>query len=244
MKKIAVFCPVKDESIFSPIWFNYYSRFFPKNDIYFLDFGSSDIKYDNVVKCDKNIYDAEELFDSIKSFHSELLKSYDYVIPTDVDEILFHESGLNNYINNLSADYVKSSGYELIHMPNEEPDIDLSKPILSQRKYWFRNPEYYDKTLITNKTLNWSIGLHRCYDQIDLLDPNLILLHLHKFDYNLCIKRHLEYSKKKWSDNTVNNNYNWHYRTDNETVIRNWFFSTEGNQIVEIPEKIKNLVGI
>ena len=75
MKKFAVFCPVKNETLFSPIWLEYYSRFLPTEDIYFLDFGS-DTKPSgcSVVNIDKNICDANELFESIKDFHKETFK--------------------------------------------------------------------------------------------------------------------------------------------------------------------------
>ena len=45
MKKFAVFCPVKNESTFSSIWIDYYSRFLPIEDIYFLDFNSDSTNY-------------------------------------------------------------------------------------------------------------------------------------------------------------------------------------------------------
>lgn len=244
MKKFAVFCPVKNESTFSSIWIDYYSRFLPIEDIYFLDFNSDSTNYKcNIIKSDKNILDANQLFQSIKETHKELLSTYEYVIPTDVDEILFHPDGLDNYINNFNGNYVKCSGYEIIHMPNIEPDFNNSKKILDQRRFWFRSQDYYDKTLITNKPLNWTIGLHTCYDPIDTINSDLLLIHLHRFDYRICIDRHLKYANLDWSDNTIINNYNWHYRTKEEESIRKWYFS-DINNITEIPNELKVCINI
>jgi hypothetical protein len=242
-KKFTVFCPVKNETTFSPIWLKYYSRFLSTDDIYFLDF-NSDIKPSGcqVKSTERNIFDANELFETIKEFHKELLNEYEYVIPTDVDEIIFHKSGLNNYINYLQVDYVKCAGFELIHIPSLEKDFDETKPIFSQRKYWFRSPIYYDKTLITKKPLDWTIGLHTTNTQSEL-DINLLLIHLHRFDFETCIKRHLKYANSEWSDNTIKNNYNWHYRTNKREKLENWYFNT-GYQITEIPEEIRLILNI
>ena len=244
MKKFAVFCPVKNEKTFSPIWLEYYSRFLSTEDIYFLDFGT-DVKPSgcSVVTIDKNICDAIELFQSIKDFHKELLKKYEYVIPTDVDEIIFHKNGLDNYINNLDKDHVKCAGFEIIHLPDLEPEFDGSKTIFSQRKFWFRSPIHYDKTLITNKPLDWTIGLHKCRNCNEPVDIDLLLIHLHRFDYKTCIERHLRFSKLNWSENTVKNNYNWHYRSEEEGKVKDWYFSTDF-EIKEIPEYIKEIINI
>jgi hypothetical protein len=247
-KKFAVFCPLKDERTHSLVWLEYYSRFLPKEDIYILDFNSTnnDIYDCNIVSTTKNIFDAWELFYEIKRFHAELLEKYEYVIPTDVDEILFHPAGLNNYVNNLKEDYVRASGYELIHLPDKEPEYDPSKKILEQRNFWFKSPTYYDKTLITNKALDWSIGLHTIH-KVDnnsiYSEKDLLLIHLHRFDYNKCVNRHLEYANKEWSERTVRNNNNWHYREKDKLKIDKWYFSNSINyNIVQIPEDLKSKI--
>jgi hypothetical protein len=248
-KKFAVFCPVKDETTFSPVWLAYYSRFLSVEDIYFLDF-NSEIKPTGcrVVHTERNILDAVELFEAIKEFHKKLLEEYEYVIPTDVDEIIYHPEGLDNYIHKLDKDFVKCTGYEIIHLPNKEPEFDGSKPIFSQRNFWVRS-NYYNKTLITNKPINWCIGLHENMDEIKSqtkipLEKDLLLLHLHRFDFNICTERHIRYSKLKWSSNTVKNNYNWHYRKQSKEEIEKWYFATHNQPIIEIPQHIKDSVGI
>jgi hypothetical protein len=124
-------------------------------------------------------------------------------------------------------------------LPEKEPDFDTTKSIFSQRSYWFRSARHYDKTLITNRPLDWTIGLHSCKDSNQSVDIDLLLIHLHRFDYNICVERHLKFSNLNWSESTISNNYNWHYRTLEEERIKNWFFSTDF-QITEIPKKIKS----
>jgi hypothetical protein len=244
-KKFAVFCPLKDEKTFSPIWLKYYCQFLSKDDIYILDFGSKDLSHLDcqIVNCDKDIFDATQLFQSIKDLHTELLKSYEYVIPTDVDEILFHPKGLDNYIQSLTCNWVKARGYELVHLPEHEPDLNINQLIMDQRRFWFRNSEYYDKTLITNKTLNWWIGLHGTYDPIDKVDDDLVLIHLHRFDYKICIERHLRWANQKWSEDTILNNYNWHYRQLEEESVKKWYYSFV-SLIEEIPKELREKINI
>lgn len=237
MKKFAVFCPVKNETTFSKTWFKYYSQFLPKEDIYFLDFGSDVLPdYCSVKSTDKNILDAIELFEEIKKFHRELLEKYEFVIPTDVDELVYHKSGLDNFINSLEKDFVKCAGYEIIHLPDKEEDFNFDKSIFSQRKYWYRSPDHYDKTLITKKPLVWTIGLHKCHNHTEV-EQDLYLIHLHRFDYKTCIERHLKWAAMNWSEETVKRNFNWHYRQSDMSKINNWYYSI-GTTVTEIPTEI------
>lgn len=247
-KKWAIFCPIKDENTFSPLWLKYYSQFLNKEDIYILDFNSRNIDYldCNKIQTNKDIFDAEILFQEIVKTHRELLDHYEYVIPTDVDEFLFHPTGLDNYIYNLKSNNITACGYEIIHLPDKEPDYDSSKKIIEQRNFWYREGEWYDKTIITNKPLHWNIGLHVCLEQFIFdekqmpKDKDLLLIHLHRFDYNTCIQRHLKYATAQWSEHTVANNFNWHYRENNIEKLNKWYFENK-DKAEEIPETIKKL---
>jgi hypothetical protein len=43
------------------------------------------------------------------------------------------------YMDRIDEDYVNCNGFELIHMREQEPPIDLARPVLQQRRFWFRN---------------------------------------------------------------------------------------------------------
>jgi hypothetical protein len=240
-KKLAVFAPVKNEFTFSRIWFNYYSKFIPKEDIYFLDFGSDYTTYHtNIIHSKKNILDAVELWEAICDTHRQLLEQYEWVIPTDIDEIMWHPEGLLNYVSRLEVETVKCCGYNLIHLPDKEPPLDFDKPILSQRKYWYRDAKWYDKTIVVKKTLTWWKGLHHCKEEPDLHDEQLILIHLHKFDYQTTIKRHEEWSDYEWSKRSVDCNWTWHYRLKGQRII-DQYWDTKNNEIEIIPPFIRML---
>lgn len=246
MRKKAIFCPIKDEQPFIDLWLKYYSQYFDKKDIYILDFGSEKKYLEQlknrcqIIKTKKNILDVTELYKTILETHTQLLQKYEYVIPLDVDEILYHEKGLGKFIDELDQDFVRARGYEVIHLPKKEKKIDFKKKILKQRKYWFRN-KLYDKTIITKKTLTWTYGLHNAEEvpNYSHLNPKLILIHLHRLDYEQCLKRHKEYANKKWSEDTIKNNYSFHYRL-NEEEFKEWYYKEQ--KIEKIPLKIRKNV--
>ena len=67
---------------------------------------------------------------------------YDVVLVTDVDEIVapVPEWGtLGDYLDRFDEDWVNCLGYELLHLKDREPPLDLDRPILDQRRYWFPN---------------------------------------------------------------------------------------------------------
>ena len=266
-KKAAVFAPVKDETTYSLIWEAYYKRYFDKEDIYYLDFGSTNLpKTDcKIIHTERNILDVEQMIAALKETYELLLKDYEYVMQTDIDEIIYHKTGLDNFINNLDKDFVRCKGFEVVHMPDKEPPYDPTRHILEQRKYWIREPRFYDKTLLTNRLLTWedtdNAGFHVCAETADAKDnsqeyheDDLLLLHLHKFDYDTCLKRHLEWAQKKWEGPEWTN---WHYKRTTEEGVKDWFFTysvkiapytdvkyDSRNYVKEIPEELRVSISI
>jgi hypothetical protein len=182
--------------------------------------------------------------------HGKLLGDYEYVVMAEADEFLWHPRGLGNYIDSLEQDCVTCNGYELIHMKDVESPFDPSKKILEQRNFWYWDPVYFSKTLITNRVLNWNIGNHRMTSQPKKIDVELLLVHMHKYDYEIVREKHDRCRKLKWSEETLNTNMAWHYRLESEEHFNNWFyvpdymFSTHGLPadhfvVEEIPENIK-----
>ena len=110
---------------------------------------------------------------------------YDVVLVTDVDEILapMPEWGtLGAYIDRLDEEFVNPLGYEVLHLPDREPPLDLDRPILDQRGYWFAN-DAYDKPVLATVPMTWVPGFHARADGRHNYDPDLRLIHLHRMDY-------------------------------------------------------------
>lgn len=257
-KKAAIICPIKNEETYIRKFFEYYQKHFDASDIYILDFGSSDEYIKNVIgenatviKTDANILDAIELFEAMKSVQADLYKKYTYVLPVDVDEIIFYnqEGGLKKYLEETDVELVSCRGHEVIHLPFLEESIDFTKKWFEQIKYWYPNHEHYGKTLISKKQLDWEVGFHT-YDGETIqihnkkVDDNLFLIHLHRHDFNTTIGRHKIWSEMEWSKDTIENRLNHHYTEKSIKKVIEWYYRPVFDRIYNIPEEIKKNIDI
>ena len=234
--KCCVFTFVKDEKIFLPIWLKYYSRFFDKDDIYVLDHDSNDGSVEEcskdygfkVIKLHHEFYDDMWRRKIVCQKQAELLQSYEYVLYADADEIIIPNpriyKDLKDYIIRCVADCVICTGYELIHIRQKEPPIDLNKSILKQRKYWYYN-YFYCKPLLARKPLAWGYGFHSAVNMGDYKDGNLWLFHLHKLDFVLCWDKHKRILGYNWNDECIKRNLSFQLRINNLEDF-NFFFDT------------------
>ena len=259
-KKKAIFMPVLDENFFVHKWLDYYSRHFDKSDMYVLYYGR-DREYEkifkeiNVIRVDD--FDVVNYNDQIVDIynknwetHEKLLRDYEYVVMAEADEFLWHPRGLGNYIDSMDQDYVTCKGHEIIHMKDVEPPFDPSKKILEQRSFWYWDPVYFTKSLITSKVLSWNIGNHRLETQPKKMDWDLLLVHMHKYDYEIVRAKHKKFVNMKWSEESLKKNMCWHYRLEDEDLFYKWFYipdhlyplhklPADHFVVEEIPENIK-----
>jgi len=262
MEKVAIICPIKDENTFIHKFFEYYKQHLDSKDIYILDFGSTEEYINDVIRPNANIIhtkasilDAPGVFNEIKK-NMELLKSegYDFVIPLDVDEILYYheEGGLKGFLRGLkeSDTFFTCRGHEVIHIPSLQEDLNRDEPWSPQIKYWYAEQQWYGKTLISRDQLDWGIGFHKfkingIWQPDTNVDENLFLIHMHKSDFKTTIERHLKWSSMTWSDETIENGYNYHYRMTERQKVIDWYFEPIlHNVIYTIPEIIKNNIKI
>jgi len=194
-RKKAIFTKIKNGGPIFKVWYNYYTKFFDENEIYVIDFGSTDGSTDGL-NCNKIVLSPDfyqpggrSTFFSqriINDYKTLLLNQYEYVIYVDFDELLYYPTGLDKLIDNLDADYVTCQGYEIVQNRAVETPLDFSSPVLSQRNYWYRWP-HFDKTAITKIDLSWTIGQHGAsFNGQNLCNyaDGLLLIHLHKMDHD------------------------------------------------------------
>jgi hypothetical protein len=251
-RKCAIFVMVKNEKIFLPIWLKYYSRYFPGDDIYVFDHKSDDGSVEECTtryKFRKIRLEYPFSFDHpwfkfvAGSMQKRLLEHYEYVLFTDVDEILLPlpglYAGLDDYINKLKKTYVRCRGFELIHLKDREDVYDSNKSVLSQREYWHKN-KWFNKTLLSRRPLEWRVGFHQVSRIMPHFDNNLMLVHLHKFDYDYCWNKSLERSKLQWADEEIKKKRGWQNRITDKDEFDNFYFKWPKRiKIVKIPEEIK-----
>jgi hypothetical protein len=130
----------------------------------------------------------------------EWLRAYDIVVLVDPDEFIIPNSDkyrdLGDYLDRWHGDIIRTYGYGVMEMPDDEP-LDHSKPILEQRKYWYRD-HWYDKPIITRVMTKYAYGFHDCDMQAEP-DPDLVMFHLRDADF-INLDKHCPYRNPRLFD--------------------------------------------
>ncbi len=236
----AIVTIVHNESLFLPIWLRYYRRFFAAEDMYVLDNDTTDGStagggFQRIPAAHETV-DVSWMRDRVQALQHELLERYELVVVTDVDELIApvpRFGTLGDYLDRFDEDWVNCLGYELVHMRDSEPPLDLSRPILSQRHHWFFNPGY-DKAAIATVPMEWKVGFHGRTDNQLRADPDLRMIHLHRMDYDLCLARHQERSQRRWARLDDVNRWSVHNQIVDEEEFARWFYTQSGFEFFPI----------
>ena len=208
LKDRAVFTSVKKDKYF-PLWIKYYSRFFEDiyvidnepnvTDIYLQQASDAEFKF-TIINDDNPEYNLERWNRVIREQQVKLLEDYKWVLYTDADEIIVPDpdkyKNLGDYIDQCDKEYVFCTGVNVLQMYNEpdatesdEPALNITQPILKQRKYgWYESG--WNKPLLSRIPLAWQHGMHNIKDMpsdvlTTLNDPKLILFHLKQADWEI-----------------------------------------------------------
>lgn len=194
MKPVAVVTMVYNEDVFLPIWVKYYGDLFGRENLYVLDNQSDDGSTSNLG--DVNVIRIPWSFEFnknrrrfISQFCNALLIYFDTVIYTDCDEILLAGKKigtLKDFVEQMNKTHATALGFELFQDIEREAPLDLSRPILEQRKkIYFSAPMC--KTLVIRKPITWSAGFHHASRRPSF--GGLFLLHLSNMDLDIRLKR-------------------------------------------------------
>jgi Glycosyl transferase family 2 len=234
-KRRAAITIVHNEPVFLPMWLRYHSRFFAPEDLYVIDNDSTDGSTggDGFVRipAPHDRADNAWMVQTIEGLQHELIESgYDVVLVTDVDEIVTptpERGTLGDYIDELDEWWVNTIGYELIHLVDREDPLDLSRPILEQRGYWYANGAF-NKPAIATGPMSWGPGFHHRSDRQLNYDPDLRLIHLHRMDFDICRNRHLSRRDRQWSDKDRRGGFGVNNWPTEEAEFERWFYEDSG----------------
>ncbi|KOX23949.1 hypothetical protein ADK67_19415 [Saccharothrix sp. NRRL B-16348] len=226
----AVMTMVYNENVLLPIWLRYYSRFFAPEDIYVLDHGSTDGSTDGPgftrVPVHNEEFGVGWQRDVCQRHQHELLRRYDVVLHTDVDEIVAPDprSGdLGDYIDRFDDDFVTCDGYEILHMKDTEPPYDPTRPVLDQRGTWFPNSSY-SKPLLARVPMEWHGGFHERKDRATRRDPALRLIHLHRLDYDYGLIRNQVRTRRPRARMDLDRGWGRQNRLLDAEKFHRWFY--------------------
>jgi hypothetical protein len=226
----AVITMVHNEPVFLPLWLRYYSRFFRPEEIHVLDNETTDGSTDREgfvrIPIEHGTVDHTWMVRTIEDLQRDLLGRYDMVLVTDVDEIVVPAPAvgtLGDYLDRFDEEWVNCLGYELLHMKDSEPPLDLDRPVLQQRGWWFFNGAY-DKAALATEPMRWRPGFHGREDFHYRFDPDLRLIHLHRMDYDICLERHRTRRHKPWAPEDARRRWASHNRITDEREFERWFY--------------------
>lgn len=194
MKPIAILTMVYDDDIYLRIWLAYWERFVPRSNLYVLIHADHD-HYEEMAQGCNTIRIARppvhvdlevDRWKMLSSLATGLTFMFDRVIYTDVDEIIVLDPDKGDdpveHILGRAEPVISPFGVDLVEpVELDLPPIDLSRPILSQRRF-ISSSAPYSKPCITSEPINWSKGGHYSDRREVFLSEDLFLFHLRLFD--------------------------------------------------------------
>ncbi len=233
-RRAAALTIVHNEPVFLPIWLRFYSHFFAADDIYVLDNDTTDGSTDGDgfvrVPVSRGQIDMTWMVETVQEFQRELLERYDVVLFSDVDEIVtpMPEWGsLRDYLDRLDEEFVNPLGYEVLHLRDREPPLDVSRPVLDQRGHWFAH-DGYDKPVLATVPMTWVEGFHKSADGRHNYDPDLRLIHLRRMDFDLGYARRQDRAARPWAEADVSREMASDHRALEAADYERWFYEDSG----------------
>ena len=189
-KKICALTMVRNDEFFLRKWVAYYSAQIGAANLYVYFDGEDQVVPDfceGINVCVRERVPGQVAaadrgrIDFLSSQASELLKNYDMVIGTDVDEFLVVDPqlgvSLSEFLSRLPARVSYSGlGIDVGQHLGKESEIDESVSFLKQRHYARLSTRYSKSTVIT-KPVRWGSGFHRVRNTDFKIIKDLYLFH-------------------------------------------------------------------
>ena len=192
--RVAAITMSYNEPVWAGAWARHYARELGAEHCTLLDHGSDDGSADGlpvrVRRLPRTALDETWRAAVIAEEVRGLLRHYDAVIHTDVDELLVADpacyTGLLDFADAVPEPVVTAVGLDLHHLPEEEPALDPARPLGVQRE-WVRFSAAMCKPVLVRRAVEWAPGFH-CCDAPLVLD-RLFLLHMRYADLDAGLRR-------------------------------------------------------
>ncbi len=203
--KIAAVTMVYNEGHYLPVWASHYSRQVGADYCYVIDHGSTETIVlppgMNLVRLPRSPQDDRRRADFVSNLVESLLNYYDWVIYTDVDEMVIANpdrySDLPSFCAEAMQDTVTCIGFDMQQVPALEPALQFDRP-LGEQRHWARFTSAMCKPLLTRTPRHWSPGFHSA--DTPMTFSELYLFHLHWADHAIGLQRLGKTRAMSWDD--------------------------------------------
>ena len=176
MSKIAALTMVRNDDFFLGRWADYYGRLLGKENLFIYFDGEDQTVPSFAQGCnvtviprvdgDVRVSDKQRI-NILSARAQELLKSYDMVIGTDVDEFLVVDPSLGESLPDFLSrqdrkgrNSLSGLGCDIIFDPDSDAPFDRTASLLSQRRSALLSTRY-TKTSVLCAPVQWGSGFHR-----------------------------------------------------------------------------------
>ncbi len=203
--KLAALTMAYNETALLPIWARHYARQAGPDHCYVVDHGSTEpISVPpgvNVVRLPRSAHDDVRRARFISKLLCGLLEYYDWVIYTDVDELVLADperySNLQQFCAHAKHRTINAIGFDVQHVPLLEAPLNLDQPV-GQQRGWVRFTSAMCKPVLTCQPLDWTAGFHGSNQEPAFSD--VCLFHLHWADRDIGLNRLAKTRVMPWSD--------------------------------------------
>lgn len=197
-KKIAAITMARNDTFFLERWIQYYGAEIGMKNLYIILDGIDQTPPKNTENANFIILPHTEMsrakgdkyrIKKLSDLAQELFKTYELVIGCDSDEFLVVDPNTNKTLAQyLSELKIKTSvsglGLDIGQNTNCETQLDVTKPLLEQRKYALLSTRY-TKPVVLAKPVQWGSGFHSVKKHTFHIDKNLYLLHFGAVDMEM-----------------------------------------------------------
>lgn len=167
LPRVAALTMVRDEAALLPIWCRHYLRQVGAGNLYVMDHGSRDGGTQGiparVIPVPDSVLDEDRRVAIVAEAVGELLRTHDWVIHSDADELMLadprHFPALADYAAAEPSSVARAIGLDLHHIPGEEPPLDPAAPLGTQRR-WVRFAASMCKPALVREPVRWTPGFH------------------------------------------------------------------------------------